>query len=121
MLLQAPFREQLKLNDVSYLAGLKGLKSSSSKVTRVLCCLIDFACRVVSAVLNLAMKLSSLVLNWNVRSRSNTSMALSTGTETRRLRGDQIEVFNISNGYENIDRNIRLDIRKYSFSKRTIN
>ena len=63
--------------------------------------------------------------------------------ETRRLRGDHIEVFKISNGYENIDRNIffslkknsrtirqevtlvkdqcRLDIRKYSFSQRTIN
>ena len=26
--------------------------------------------------------------------------------ETRRLRGDQIEVFKISNGYENIDRHI---------------
>ena len=26
--------------------------------------------------------------------------------ETRRLRGDQIEVFKILNGYENIDRNI---------------
>ena len=25
--------------------------------------------------------------------------------ETRRLRGDQIEVFKILNGYENIDRN----------------
>ena len=58
--------------------------------------------------------------------------------ETRRLRGDQIEVFKILNGYENIDRNIffsvkeerrtrghgitlakkqcRLDIRKFSFS-----
>ena len=63
--------------------------------------------------------------------------------ETMRLRGDQIEVFKILNGYENIDRNIffsfkkdnrtrghevtlvkdqcRLDIRKYSFSQRTIN
>ena len=63
--------------------------------------------------------------------------------ETRRLRGDQIEVFKILNGYENIDKNIffspkkgsrtrrhevtsvndqcRLDIRKYSFSQRTIN
>ena len=69
--------------------------------------------------------------------------------ETRQLRGDQIEVFKnnnnfkILNGYENIDRNIffslkkdnrtrghevkllknqcRLDIRKYSFSQRTIN
>ena len=63
--------------------------------------------------------------------------------ETRRLRGDQIEVSKILNGYENINRNIavslkkvcrnrghevtlvkdqcRLDIRKYSFSQRTIN
>ena len=62
---------------------------------------------------------------------------------TRRLRGDQIEVFKILNGYENIDRNMffslkkdnrtrehevklvkdqcRLDIRKHSFSQRTIN
>ena len=64
-----------------------------------------------------------------------------TTLETRRLRGDQIEVFKILNGYENIDRNIffsvkeerktrghgvtlakkqcRLDIRKFSFSQRT--
>ena len=32
--------------------------------------------------------------------------------ETRRLRGDQIEVFNILNGYENIDSNIFLKLRK---------
>ena len=60
-----------------------------------------------------------------------------------RLRGDQIDVFKILNGYENIDRNIcflvkeerrttrhgitlakkqcRLDIRKFSFSQRTVN
>ena len=66
-----------------------------------------------------------------------------TTLETRRFRADHIEVFKILNGYENIDRNIfislkkdnrprghgvtlvkhqcRLDIRKYSFSKRTIN
>ena len=66
-----------------------------------------------------------------------------TTLETRRLRGDQIEVFKILNGYENIDYNIffeikeskitrghnytlvkkqsRLDVRKYSFSQRTIN
>ena len=65
-----------------------------------------------------------------------------TTLETRRLR-DQIEVFKILNGYENIDRNIffsvkeerrtrghgitlakkqcRLDIRKISFSQRTVN
>ena len=66
-----------------------------------------------------------------------------TTLETRRLRGDQIKVFRILNGYENIDRNMffpfkkdsnirehevklvkyqcGLDIRKYSFSHRTIN
>ena len=67
-----------------------------------------------------------------------------TTLETRRLRGDQIEVFKILNGYENIDSNIffleimeskitrghnytlvkkqsRLDVRTYSFSQRTIN
>ena len=68
-----------------------------------------------------------------------------TTLETRRLRGDQIEVFKILNGYENIDRNIfftvkeerrtrghgvtlakkqctgRLDIRTFSFSQRTVN
>ena len=66
-----------------------------------------------------------------------------TTLETRRLRGDQIAVFKILNGYENIDSNIfflikegkitrghnytlvkkqsRLDIRKYLFSQRTMN
>ena len=66
-----------------------------------------------------------------------------TTLETRRLRGDQIEVFKIVNGYGDVDRNIffklkegsrtkghkaalvkeqcRLDIRKYSFSQRVIN
>ena len=63
--------------------------------------------------------------------------------ETRRLRGDQIEVFKIVNGYEDVDRNVffklkecsstrghkaalvkeqcGLDMRKYSFSQRVIN
>ena len=63
--------------------------------------------------------------------------------ETRRLRGNQIEVFKIVNGYKDIDRNMffklkegsitrghkaalvkeqcRLDMRKYSFSHRAIN
>ena len=62
-----------------------------------------------------------------------------TTLKTWRLRGDQIEVFKILNGFENIDRNMlfslkkdnrtrghevklvkdqrRLDIRKYSFSQ----
>ena len=67
-----------------------------------------------------------------------------TTLETRRLRGDQTEVFKIVNGYENIDSNIfffeikeskitrghnytlvkkqsRLDVRKFSFSQRIIN
>ena len=66
-----------------------------------------------------------------------------TTLETRRLRGDQREVFKIVNGYENIDRNLlfsvkeerrttghgitlakkqcRLDVRIFSFSQRTVN
>ena len=66
-----------------------------------------------------------------------------TTLETRRLRGDQIEVFKIVNGYEDVDRNMffklkegsrtrghkaalvkeqcRLDMRKYSFSQKVIN
>ena len=65
-----------------------------------------------------------------------------TTLETRRLRGDQIEVFKIVNGYEDVDRNMffklktgsrtrghkaalvkeqcRLDLKKYSFSQRVI-
>ena len=35
-----------------------------------------------------------------------------TTLETKRLRGDQIEVFKILNGYENIDRNIFSRSRK---------
>ena len=37
-----------------------------------------------------------------------------TTLETRRLRGDQIEVFKILNGYENIDRNIFFSLKKDS-------
>jgi len=35
-----------------------------------------------------------------------------TTLETRRVRGDQIEVFKILNGYENIDRNMFSRSRK---------
>ena len=74
---------------------------------------------------------------------SNALQAVSNSTITRRLRGDQIEVCKIMNGYEDIDRNMffklkegsrtgghqaalvneqcRLDMRKYSFSQRVIN
>ena len=66
-----------------------------------------------------------------------------TTLETRRLKGNQMEVFKIANGYEDVDRNMflklkegsrtrghkaalvkeqcRLDTRKYSFSQRVIN
>ena len=66
-----------------------------------------------------------------------------TTLETRRLKGEQIEVFKILNGHESIDPYIffkiktgkitrghdftlvkgqnRLDFRKYSFSQRTVN
>ena len=66
-----------------------------------------------------------------------------TTVETRRLRGDQIDVFKIMNDYEDIDRNMffelkegsrtrghkatlvkercRLNMRKYSFSHKMIN
>ena len=67
--------------------------------------------------------------------------ALTHNVRGKRLRGDQIEVFKISNGHENIDHKIlkkikigkrtrghdftlvkgqsRFDVRKYSFSQRT--
>ena len=35
-----------------------------------------------------------------------------TTLETRRLRGNQIDVFTILNGYENIDRNILLTVKE---------
>ena len=35
-----------------------------------------------------------------------------TTLEIKRLRGDQIEVFKILNGYENIDRNIVFSLKK---------
>ena len=37
-----------------------------------------------------------------------------TTLETRRLRGDQIEVFKLLNGYENIDRNTFFSLKKDS-------
>ena len=37
-----------------------------------------------------------------------------TTLETRKLRGDQIEVFRILNGYQNIDRNMFFSLKKDS-------
>ena len=42
---------------------------------------------------------------------SNQAQFLSVTLETRRLRGDQIEVFKILNGYENIDRNLFFSVK----------
>ena len=39
-----------------------------------------------------------------------------TTLETRRLRGDQIEVFKILNGYENIDSNLFFQIKESRLS-----
>ena len=45
-----------------------------------------------------------------------------TTLETRRLRGDQIEVFlTRGHNFTLVKKQIRLDVRKYSFSQRTIN
>ena len=41
---------------------------------------------------------------WNIRYEMRLKECGLTTLETRRLRGDQIEVFKILNGYENIDR-----------------
>ena len=40
-----------------------------------------------------------------------------TTLETRRLRGDQIEVFKILNGYENIDYNIFFEIKESKITR----
>ena len=40
-----------------------------------------------------------------------------TTLETRRLRGDQIEVFKILKGYENIDSNIFFEIKESKISR----
>ena len=46
---------------------------------------------------------SNRILAVDEPSRNNCGL---TTLETRRLRGDQIEVFKILNGYENIDSNL---------------
>ena len=80
---------------------------------------------------------------WSLRCHHVFTQCGLTTLETRRLRGDQIEVFKIVNSYEDADRNMffklkegsrtrghkaalvkeqcRLDMRKYSFSQRVIN
>ena len=41
-----------------------------------------------------------------------------TTLETRKLRGDQIEVFKILNGYENINRNMFFSLKRDSRTRR---
>ena len=98
---------------------------------------IDMLERVQRRATNMIPKLRNISYEMRLKECGLTTL------ETRRLRGDQIEVFKILNGYENIDRNIlftvkeerrtrghgvtlakkqcRLDIRKFSFSQRTVN
>ena len=75
---------------------------------------------------------------WNISYEMRLKECGLTTLETRRLGGDQTEVFKILNGYEDIDRNsvsrlrkrglddmndkqCRLDIRNFLFSQRTVN
>ena len=98
---------------------------------------IDMLERVQSRATKMIQKLRNISYEMRLKECGLTTL------ETRRLRGDQIEVFKILNGYENIDRNIVftvreerrtrghgvtlakkqciLDIRTFSFSQRTIN
>ena len=48
----------------------------------------------------------SILSQRTVRRDESVKELMPTTLETRRLRGDQIEVFKILNGYENIDSNI---------------
>ena len=48
---------------------------------------------------------------YSVQGKKTNNNGLTT-LESRRLRGDQIEVFKILNGYENIDRNIFFPIKE---------
>ena len=53
-------------------------------------------------------ELRDLIYEEHLKERGLTTL------ETRRLRGDQIETFKISNGYENIDRNTFFSLKKDS-------
>ena len=49
---------------------------------------------------------------WNISHEMHLKECGLTTLETRRLRGDQIEVFKIFNGYENIDRNVFFSVNE---------
>ena len=56
----------------------------------------------------------------NVRDLSYETQLIECGSktlETRQLRVDQIEVFKILNGYENIDRNICFSLKKDNITR----
>ena len=61
---------------------------------------IDMLERVQRRAIKRIPKLSDICYEMHLKECGLTTL------ETRRLRGDQIEVFRILNGYENIDRNI---------------
>ena len=67
---------------------------------------IDMLERVQRRATKMIQKLRNISYEMRLRECGLTTL------ETRRLRGDQIEVFTILNGYENIDRNIFSQSRK---------
>ena len=93
--------------------------------------------RVQSRAIKIIQKLRNISYEMRLKECGLTKLV------TTRLRGNQIELFKILNGYENIDRDFfisvkeermtrghgvilakkqcRLDIRKFSFSQRTVN
>ena len=93
---------------------------------------IEMLERVQRRATKMIQKLRNISYEMRLKERGLTTL------ETRKLRGDQIDVFKILNGYENIDRiffsqsrtregledmelHLQLDIRKFSFSQRTVN
>ena len=83
------------------------------------------------------------IFNSQLRYEERLQQCRLTTLETRRIRGDQIEVFKIMHGYEGLNKGMffrikndsitrghslalvkshsRLDIRKYTFSQRVVN
>ena len=67
---------------------------------------IDMLERVQRRATKIIPKLRNISYEMHLKERGLTTL------ETRRLKGDQIEVFKILNGYENIDRNIFVTVKE---------